>query len=185
MQQVQQNGPPYFSISYTTRFNAFLNKSDPLNYLDPSSPKPPPYATDDEGSKLWSGIGNAVDNVNIMAYDAGTPAGALKFNFEQILKNFYMVGGVPKEKIVMGFEPGDQAAGGVWEGLDKDVEVTHYVKDNAYGGVMIWAINPNGPNAAKWCPVVASNVYSILQPGWPYGKAPVYSKCNPSTGWKP
>jgi len=44
----------------------------------------------------------------------------------------------------MGFEPGGQAAGGKWEGMEVDKEVIEYVEDNGYGGVMFWAINETG-----------------------------------------
>jgi len=183
MQDLIANGPPYFEISYTTRFNAFINVSDPFNYLLPGSPVPPPFATRGEGQKIWSKISEYVDNVNIMAYDAGSPSGALKFNFETILNNFKEFGPMPANKITMGFEPGDQNAGGVWEGLDTDVNTMKFVKSNSYGGIMVWSINENTPNSAKWCPVVAQNAYQILQPTWPYGTQPVYTKCDPKTGW--
>jgi hypothetical protein len=61
-------------------------------------------------------VGHLVDTVNIMAYDAG----GLHFNFTTILENFVEIGNVPKEKLNMGFEPGAQYAGGIWEGLDVD-----------------------------------------------------------------
>lgn len=61
-------------------------------------------------------MGHLVDTVNIMAYDAG----GLHFNFTTILENFVEIGNVPKEKLNMGFEPGAQYAGGIWEGLDVD-----------------------------------------------------------------
>eukprot|EP01123_Difflugia_compressa_P000488 TRINITY_DN10568_c0_g1_i1.p1 TRINITY_DN10568_c0_g1~~TRINITY_DN10568_c0_g1_i1.p1 ORF type:complete len:446 (-),score=92.15 TRINITY_DN10568_c0_g1_i1:88-1425(-) len=177
------NGPPYFEISYTTRFNAIINESNPFNYLLPTSPIPPTFATRNEGKKIWDNAGNVIDNINIMAYDAGSPAGALKFNFETILNNFQVFGPVPAQKLVIGFEPGDQYAGGVWEGLETDVNTIKYVSTNGYGGAMIWAVNPESTNSANWCPQVAQNAFQILDPSYPYGKTPVYTKCDPSTGW--
>jgi hypothetical protein len=187
MQELQSNGPPYFEITYTTRFNAFVNASNPFNYLAPNSPIPPPFPTRGEGSKIWSTVHNAVDTVNIMAYDAGSPSGALIFDFTKILINFATFGPVPKLSLNMGFEPGDQNAGGVWEGMDVDMATTKYIKDNGYGGVMIWAINPSDtlPNSVHWCPLVAQGAYQAINPSWPFGKAPTYSKCDPSTGWLP
>jgi GH18 family chitinase len=183
MQDLITNGPPYFEISYTTRFNAFINQSDPFNYLLPGTPIPPPFPTRDEGAKIWSKVSSSVDNVNIMAYDAGSPAGALQFNFQTILNNFKEFAPMPAEKITMGFEPGDQNAGGVWEGLQKDVDTMKFIHTNGYGGSMIWAINAATTNAAHWCPIVAQNANQILSPPWPYGKSPVYTKCDASTGW--
>jgi len=52
-----------------------------------------------------------------------------------------------KKQIVMGFEPGGQAAGGQWEGLDVDKQVVDYIKENEYGGIMFWAINETGMSA--------------------------------------
>ena len=74
---------PYLQISWTTRFNAFLPANDKWNYLYPGSGKMDQnFATDDEGRKLWPQVGDIIDTVNIMAYDAGTPdGGSLSFNF--------------------------------------------------------------------------------------------------------
>jgi len=183
LQEVQQNGPPYFEISWTTRFNAILNTSDPFNYLAPDSPKPPPFSTDNEGMKFWPAVKDAVDTINIMAYDAGSPAGPLKFDFTKILLNFETFGPVPKTKPNMGFEPGEQNAGGVWEGLQTDIQTAQFIKQNGFGGAMVWAINQNTPQAAVDVPLVAGNAYQIIQPSWPFGNPPVYSKVNPQTGW--
>lgn len=49
----------------------------------------------------------------------------------------------------MGFEPGSQAAGGVWEGLGVDQEVVDYIEVNNYGGIMFWAINERGTTAVE------------------------------------
>lgn len=185
LQELQQNGPPYFEISYTTRFNAFINASDPFNYLLPNSPVPSPFPTRNEGARIWPTVKNAVDTINIMAYDAGSPSGPLRFDFSKILVNFYTFGPVPKLALNMGFEPGDQAAGGVWEGLDADVAAIKWIKENNYGGAMVWAINPSSANSAHWCPIVAQNAFSILSPAWPWGKAPTYSKVDSQTGWLP
>eukprot|EP01126_Amoeba_proteus_P028106 TRINITY_DN2777_c0_g1_i4.p1 TRINITY_DN2777_c0_g1~~TRINITY_DN2777_c0_g1_i4.p1 ORF type:complete len:445 (+),score=79.80 TRINITY_DN2777_c0_g1_i4:87-1421(+) len=182
MQELQDNGRPYLEISWTTRFNAFLNHSNPFNYLDPDSPVPPPFATDNEGQQIWPFVGSMIDSVNIMAYDGGSPAGPLKFNFTQILKNFVAYG-PSAQKLNIGLEPGDQNGGGVWEGLAKDQEVSQYIAENDYGGVMIWAINPSSTNSARWAPILAKSVNSIVKPTWPYLPVPTYSKCNPQTGW--
>jgi hypothetical protein len=185
MQELKANGPPYFEISWTTRFNAFLNKTNPHNYLAPNSPVPPPFATDNEGTKIWPETNTAVDTVNIMAYDGGSPAGPLKFNFEAILGNFKAYG-PPPGKVNMGFEPGNQYGGGVWEGFQIDQDTAKYVRANNYGGGMVWAINPDpavAPLSAHWAPLVAQALSSIVQPQWPFGNTPTYSKCDPNTGW--
>ena len=41
----------------------------------------------------------------------------------------------------MGFEPGYQAAGGIWEGIDVDKQVIDYIEDNNFGGIMFWSAN--------------------------------------------
>jgi len=60
-------------------------------------------------------------------------------NYKEVLKTWEAI--VPKEKLVMGFEPGPQFNDGVWEGMDTDKTVIKYLKDNGYGGVFFWAIN--------------------------------------------
>jgi len=183
LKQVVTNGPPELEISWTTRFNAFLDPKSPFNIYDPDSPHPvKPFITDNEGTKVWPNASKYIGTANIMAYDAGN----LKLNFKQILENWKTIGGVDPTKVNMGFEPGNQYAGGHWEGLDRDMDVTQYVWNNGYGGVMVWAVNPNpqiAPNASKWAPILAQDAYAMINPKWPYGKAPVYDKCNATTGW--
>jgi len=180
---IDNNGEPKFVISWTTRFNAFLPDDNPWNYLLPDSPVPSEnFATDNEGAKFWSSVKDHVDKVNIMAYDAGSDAGPLKLNFTQILLNF-VAGGVPSEKINIGFEPGKQAASGIWEGLEYDVGITKFVKDNNYGGSMIWAIN-DGDNT-RLDEELANALSLIIPPEYPSTPIPKYTKVDPRTGYLP
>jgi len=131
-------------IGYTTRFNAFW-KTSPTGWKA--------FNSNGEGidisnkiEKLGSSLDNVVDWVNIMFYDAtptelGCPTGE-KINLDSyklVLDAFKAY--VPKNKIIMGFEPGSQAAGGEWEGKVVDKQVIDYLKANSYGGIMFWAIN--------------------------------------------
>ena len=59
--------------------------------------------------------------------------------YETVLENFEEH--FTRSKLVMGFEPGHQAAGGVWEGMDVDKQVVDYIEDNKFGGIMFWAAN--------------------------------------------
>ena len=70
-------------------------------------------------------------------------------NYKEVLAEVEKI--IPKEKIYMGFEPGPQYNGGVWEGTDVDVDVIDYLKTNGYGGVMFWAVNEatTGANVNK------------------------------------
>jgi len=100
--------------------------------------------------------------------------------------NNFKTYGPPAGKINMGFEPGNQFGGGVWEGIDIDTEVGKFIRNQDFGGAMIWPINPDPavePESAQWCPVLAQALNKIIAPQWPFGKTPTYSKCNPSTGW--
>jgi len=178
---IENNGVPKLEISWTTRFNAFVPADDPWNYLLPDSPVPSEnYDTDNEGTKFWNDVKDDVDKVNIMAYDAGSDNGPLKLNFTQILLNF-VDGGVPSEKINIGFEPGIQAASGVWEGLEYDVGITQYVKDNNYGGAMIWAINEE----KNWDldKELVDALCQIIPPVYPSSPIPTYTKVDPNTGY--
>ena len=113
------------------------------------------------------------------------PAG-LKFNYTQIFDNFQRLGNVDLRKVNMGFEPGEQAAAGAWEGLDKDQEVAHFVKDHNIGGCMIWAMDPSpkqAPTGSTLCPKTAKALNPILKPTYAWGPAPTYTKVNPATGF--
>jgi len=180
---IDNHGVPKLVISWTTRFNAFVPADNVWNYLLPDSPIPSEnFATDNEGPKFWDAVKDDVDKVNIMAYDAGSDAGPLKLNFTQILLNF-VDGGVPSEKINIGFEPGSQAASGVWEGLEYDVGITKFVRDNNYGGSMIWAIN-DGANSALDSELAAA-LANIIPPEYPGDTVPTYTKVDPTTGYLP
>jgi hypothetical protein len=185
LDEVAANPVPYLEISWTTRFNAFLPDDNPWNYLKDGCPIPEQnYETDNEGKKLWSRAGKNIDTVNIMAYDAG----GIEFNFETILKNFVAYSGDPSiaAKINIGFEPGEQAAGGEWEGMDVDKQVGQFALDNGYGGAMIWAANPNplqAPKGSTLCPELASNLNKVLNPTYAWGAAK-WTKCT-SSGWWP
>jgi hypothetical protein len=188
--EVQQQPVPYLEISWTTRFNAFLPETDKWNYLLPDSGHmDKPFESDDEGMKLWPSVHEEVDTINVMAYDAGTPDGkSLRFNFSTILSNFRVQGNVSERKINMGFEAGEQAAGGIWEGEEADEAATRDIVHRNSGGAMIWAINPNEkqhPQASKLCPILAKNLKEIMQPTYAWGPAPTFTKCNPTTGFYP
>jgi len=186
--EVAANEPPHLEISWTTRFNAFLPADNVWNYLLPDSPKPNvTFETDNEGQKLWPQVGAFLDTVNIMAYDAGSPAGPLKINFTTVLDNFARYGNVPPSKINMGFEPGEQAGAGVWEGQAMDEAVARDIKQRqTAGGVAIWAVNPSPAQHAQsstLCPKVAKSMNQILQPAYAYGKVPNYTKCGADGMW--
>jgi len=183
LDNIEKIGEPKLVITWTTRFNAFLPENDVWNYLLPTSPIPSTnFATDNEGVEFWDDVKDYVDKVNIMAYDAGSDAGPLQLNFTQILLNF-VAGGVPAEKINIGFEPGTQAADGHWEGLEYDVALTKFVKENNFGGSMIWAIN-NGANT----PLdneLAEALSKIIPPVYPGSPVPSYTKVDSTTGYLP
>jgi hypothetical protein len=185
LKQVASNPVPHLEISWCTRFNAFVPPNDPWNYALPGTAVPNvTYPTDNEGLSIWPKLGDKIDTVNIMAYDAGI----LKFNFTQILLNFAQLGNVPASKINMGLEPGEQYAGGHWEGEATDKTTGQWVKDNKFGGIMIWAVNPSpkqAPAGSVQCPKIAGEMQDILSPTFAWGPAPTYSKVDPSTGWLP
>lgn len=183
--EVAKNPVPHFEISWTTRFNAFLPANNSWNYLYEDSIIPTSnYETDNEGLNLWPQVGHLIDTVNIMAYDAG----GIHINMETVLQNFVAFSGDPSiaGKINIGFEAGEQAAGGVWEGLEADKQFAKFAKDNQFGGAMIWAANPNPaqqPQGSKLCPELAAALVPVLEPEYAWG-APDYTKCT-SAGWWP
>jgi len=188
--EVQEQPVPHLEISWCTRFNAFLPDTDRWNYLLPDSGQMDKnFDSDNEGKKIWPTIGHLVDSIQVMAYDAGTPDGkSLRFNFSTILSNFRVQGNVSERKVNMGFEPGEQAAGGIWEGEEADEAATQDILNRNSGGAMVWAINPNAkqhPEASRLAPILASGLNKILNPGYAWGPAPTFTKCNPSTGFYP
>ena len=185
LKEVAANPPPHLEISWTTRFNAWVPVNDPFNYHMPGTATPNvTYPTDNEGTKLWPQVKDSVDTINIMAYDAGV----LDINFTQVFVNFIELSKDPEiaGKMNMGFEPGEQYAGGHWEGKERDLNTTQYVKDNGIGGIMIWAVNSNpkqSPTGSKLCPEMANLINPMLEPKYAYGPAPNYTKCDASTGY--
>ena len=143
-QALDRDGMGDKQIGYTTRFNAFWNdETRPCGYTS--------FPSDGEGltiEETLNGMGSSLNKivnwVNVMMYDVppadlAAPEGFTLNNYKEVFDSFGKY--ICKNKIVMGFEPGGQAAGGKWEGMQTDREVTHHIKDNDYGGVMFWAIN--------------------------------------------
>ena len=183
--ELAKNGAPQLEVSWTTRFNAFLPADNSWNYLMPGSWHPNvTFATDREGDKIYPVVGQYLDTVNIMAYDAGP----MHMNFSQVLTNFVEYGKVPKEKLLIGYEPGEQFAGGIWEGLAADKKWTQWAKDNGFAGAFIWSANPSpitNPNGTYLAPETANAVNAIMEPKWHWGPEPTFTKCDPTTGWLP
>jgi len=185
LDEVAANPVPYLEISWTTRFNAFLPADNVWNYLTPDSQIPEKnYETDNEGQRLWPRAGKNIDTVNVMAYDAG----GIGINMTTVLRNFVAYSGDPSiaAKVNIGFEPGEQAAGGVWEGMEADKEYARYAYENGYGGAMIWAANPNptqAPKGSTLCPEVAAALVDVVHPVYAWGAA-TWTKCT-SSGWWP
>jgi len=185
LDEVAANPVPYLEISWTTRFNAFLPADNVWNYLTPDSQIPEKnYETDNEGQRLWPRAGKYIDTVNVMAYDAG----GIGINMTTVLRNFVAYSGDPSiaAKVNIGFEPGEQAAGGVWEGMEADKEYARYAYENGYGGAMIWAANPNptqAPTGSTLCPEVAAALVDVVHPQYAWGAA-TWTKCT-SSGWWP
>jgi len=173
--EVAANGKPYLEIVYTTRFNAFLNPADPWDYLDPNSTHPKGFITDDEGKKVYPLMNSSIDTVNIMSYDQDP---GMKLNFGKLLYNFHTFGKIPKMKLNIGFEPGEQS-GGTWEGETRDLKAIDYVNSNVYGGAMIWGVNPDkkgNPQSYNITPGFVKNISGELTyPAWPWGTAPHYT----------
>lgn len=152
-QALNENGMPDKLIGYTTRFNAFWNdQTRPVGVT--------PFTSDGEGidiatamTQAGSSYNDSVNWVNIMMYDISPSdlgaVGALSLEQYKMVLGFFSQY-IQKNKIVMGFEPGGQVSGGVWEGMAVDKQVIDYIKANDYGGVMFWAINqPASPPSTE------------------------------------
>jgi GH18 family chitinase len=134
------NGLHDKKISYTTRWNCFWTSADAPSY------NALPFDSDGECLDTFQhASSDDVDWVNLMMYDAGPGTafnGVQHFGMDEY--NAVLDAGaevLPKSKIVMGFEPGNQAVEGIWEGFDLDLQVIDKMKAEGHGGVMFWALN--------------------------------------------
>jgi GH18 family chitinase len=150
-QKLDAEGMQDKQIGYTTRFNAFMPDSKQYDFAG--------FNSDGEGIAIddWlrahgSSLNKVVNWVNIMAYDVGPsymPNGKT-WNmdvYKDVLNSFKTR--LDPSLIVLGFEPGGQAAGGQWEGMDVDKTAIDYVANNNYGGSMFWAINQPPYNSTE------------------------------------
>jgi len=194
LKEVMAMPAPHLEISWTTRFNAFIPSAeypDRFNYFSHDGGFPDAnftFETDNEGTWFWPQVAHIVDTVNIMGYDAGKFGGKpFKLDFPQIIENFAVSGNVSRAKINCGFEPGPQAAGGKWEGMEVDLAVARdIVAKQTAGGVALWAVNPtpsNKNNATAQCAETALALKDIMKATFAYGTAPVYTKT--TNGWWP
>ncbi|MFZ9036391.1 MAG: hypothetical protein ACO2ZM_09820 [Francisellaceae bacterium] len=150
-QKLDAEGMSDKQIGYTTRWNAFMNNASDYGFDN--------FSSDGEGITInnWlkahgSSLNDVVSWVNVMAYDM--PASQMPNDetwtlpvYKDVFDTFSKY--VDKDKIVMGFEPGGQAAGGQWEGLDVDKSVIDYIAENDFGGSMFWAINQPAYNSSE------------------------------------
>ena len=130
-------------ISYTTRWNCFWTSADAHNHAQAKT-----FDSDGECLDTFQNM-ESMDQlswINLMMYDAGPYSafeGVQYFGPKQYqaVLDASAAAGVPKHKVTMGFEPGYQAVGGVWEGFDIDFAVINKMKSEGYGGAMWWAMN--------------------------------------------
>jgi len=133
------------TISYTARFNCFWTPSDANDAWAMSWP------TDGECLDSFKhAVVEHVNWVNLKMYDVSA---SMVWRWSEFFRtpHFEIVLAsaakhLPKEKIMIGFEPGFQAAHGVWEGFDVDFEVIDRMHRSGYGGVFFWAMN----EASNW-----------------------------------
>jgi len=128
------------TISYTSRFNCFWQSADAHQFNAKMFPSDGECLDTFEHCNV-----SDIDWVNLMMYDAypGSAFNGRQYFTPHEYRTVLEAGSrlLPKEKIVMGFEPGYQAVSGIWEGFDIDFEVIQWMKDEGYGGIMFWAIN--------------------------------------------
>lgn len=99
---------------------------------------------EEELVSMGTSLKETVDWINVMFYDVPPSAvgahGGLTLEHYKVILSFFERF-VPKEKVVMGIEPGNQAAGGQWAGMGVSEQVIDYIQRENYGGIMFWAIN--------------------------------------------
>ena len=161
-------------ISYTTRWNCFWTSADAHNHAQAKT-----FDSDGECLDTFQNM-ESMDQlswINLMMYDAGPYSafeGVQYFGPKQYqaVLDASAAAGVPKHKIVMGFEPGFQAVKGVWEGFDIDFAVINKMKSEGYGGAMWWAMNedkatknPATPTSSvhQWQGTTGANAHYIAK----------------------
>jgi endo-chitodextinase len=144
-------GLNHIEMGWTTRWNAF--------YSNQTHTRPDGWRIfDSDGEGLLiekelqtrgTSLNKLINWANIMLYDTSPsdlkkPKGITLETYKTVFEFFKKH--VNEDLIVMGFEPGGQAAHGHWEGLEVDKEVISYVASQNLGGVSFWAMN-QGPYA--------------------------------------
>ncbi|MDP6772324.1 MAG: hypothetical protein QF704_16580, partial [Anaerolineales bacterium] len=175
------------TVSYTPRYNAFF----PFNGSTTIQSQPKiivPHNTNAEGLDLVKYIDASQFKTNpkkaaqdiisycgLMMYDisaqdafnaAHNPSISNAFSMQHYidtLQSWVSPGLFKKTQVVMGFEPGPNAATGVWGGIPLSKSVTDYIKLYNYGGVMFWALNdinkcpkPTSPGGTRCDPSVGN-----------------------------
>lgn len=169
-QQLDKAGLVDKEIIYTTRFNAFMSNSKTYGFAG--------FNSDGEGLDISniiqqnnSTLDQVISAVNIMAYDV--PPSQMPNSktwtvdlYKTMLDTFSKH--VNPAKVVLGFEPGGQAAGGVWEGMNVDKQTIDYIQANGYGGIMFWAVNqpalpPSTENTGKNAQALAQYAKGVFK----------------------
>ena len=84
---------------------------------------------------------------------------------------------MPASKLYLGFEPGEQAGGGAWEGQDADLKWAADAKAAGLAGTFVWAINPDAGSAgAAAAPKLAATLKQATGAGWPARSAPCHRR---------
>ena len=132
------NNKPNFTISFTTRYNAFFTNDDCKKYFNLDNP------TSGEGLdliKLDSDFINTVDYVNLMIYDDNFNVTDYAPVYKKIVE-LTIQGGVPVSKILCGVEPGKQAGSGDASDQTSSIaNIVNLVKSENAAGIFFWAIN--------------------------------------------
>ncbi|MDQ7831792.1 MAG: glycosyl hydrolase family 18 protein [Desulfovibrionaceae bacterium] len=138
-------GLSHRQIGYTTRFNAFWDDATRPEGVTAFESDGEGIAVADAATAAGSPLADCLNWINIMMYDVpptalgAPPTGFTLSTYQMVLDAFARH--VPKNLVVMGFEPGGQAAGGVWEGMAVDRQAIDFVLAQKYRGIMFWAIN--------------------------------------------
>lgn len=152
------------TIGYTARYNAAWDDDTSPDGWTNWNTDGEALTINKELKEKYDGatLASLVDYAQIMFYDQSpddldAPSGLKLKNFKTILDAWGKL--FPKEKIIMGFEPGPQFNNGQWEGADVDHSVIDYMKSNGYGGIFFWAINQPkvGVNAVQLADYAKNN----------------------------
>ena len=185
------------STNYDLLISGLYDQLKPMNKLLTAAVSADSY---NSGGVSLTAI-SKMDFVNVMAYDANSYDHST-FDFAVSALNYWVGRGVPKSKLNLGVpfygksssngeiafstilasggSPTQDTFNGIgYNGIPTMKQKTQYVKDNAYGGIMIWQLSEDATGSNSLLTAI-SQVFGTVTP--PANQAPSVALTSPANG---